>query len=157
MAAASSNRGKVNFITLTRADGNGGAAEKMETNGNWARRIENDGQVTWFNYIQFPLTPGKSWNARGALSADGDIDEDLTFTVSGPDKVTVGAGTFDAIKVVGHGSYRDRSNGRAGAVEVEYWYAPQAKQVVKYLDMRSGHKKSGPQGSGEELIGYKVQ
>jgi len=69
-----------------------------------------------------PWTVGKEWSCESTYSAAGATN---TFTVKGKiearEKITVPAGTFDALRV--HENF--------GGAETTIWYAPAASQFVK--------------------------
>ncbi|WP_174904535.1 hypothetical protein [Burkholderia pseudomultivorans] len=130
-----------------------------QTDRSWAMSTEIDGEPSTYRYLDFPLTPGKRWqSAHGWLNRSGDpFEEDMNFTVAGPARVTVPAGTFDAIRIDGHGSW-EKLDGRAHAgATLTIWYAPSVKRIVRYDSVRNGFMKNHPSGYSLELERYNVQ
>jgi hypothetical protein len=78
--------------------------------------------------------------------------------VRGRERVTVKAGTFDAIKIEATIVLRNRFGqtqwGGGGTSHITYWYAEQAKRVVK-ATMR-GYGNSAPENAEFELVSYKL-
>ena len=111
-----------------------------DNNWNWLRRRATNLQS--FNYspayqaFDFPLTPGKQWEARLTATdpADGRrFPVRVVGKVIGWERVKVPAGEFDALKVV-RGVYVDyweqSVRGSSSIFETE-WYAPAVKQSVR--------------------------
>jgi len=70
---------------------------------------------------------GRKWTTvyRGTRSDDTEDEWTLDMKVVGRETITVPAGTFDAFKVEGRGSMRDKG----ARVEVNYWIAPEKVRV----------------------------
>lgn len=85
--------------------------------------------------FQFPLAAGKTWQFKyHASNGQGVVWENtVAATVIGPEKVSVPAGTFDAIKVRLVRDYSGKSSLRSwsGTVTDMWWYAPGVNNFVK--------------------------
>ena len=92
----------------------------------------SDGRVTVkrsapFQALAWPMEVGKEWvNAYVVQRADEKASEsqENRVVVSKIERVTVGAGSFDAFKT-------EIYNGRTGTLLNEYWYAPSVKWFAK--------------------------
>lgn len=80
------------------------------------------------------LTPGSTWKTDYKVKqATGETQEDhSTFKVTGPDKVTTSAGTFDAILVESTGD--DVLNGSKTKLQTKSWYV-KGRGAVKTMFM----------------------
>lgn len=105
-----------------------------------------------YEWLRFPLEPGKKWefktnwlnkplNARGNSSLDVEV--------LSQERITVGAGSFDAIKLRATG-YMNGSAGWVRRATVTYWYAPKAKHIIRleWVDPKRDY------GFIDELIEY---
>lgn len=84
--------------------------------------------------LLFPLHPGKRWMFRyNYQPAVGTLKVEQTAVVEGWEDVRVPAGTFRALKVVHVGRYSasDYNYHWNGTIKETYWYAPEAKRVVR--------------------------
>lgn len=86
--------------------------------------------------LLFPLYPGKRWNFQYKYipaSGVGSLKIEQTAVVEGWDEVRVPAGTFRALKVVHTGRYwaSEQMYSWTGTIKETYWYAPEAKRVVR--------------------------
>ena len=104
----------------------------------WGRTWQVSGQVQHSRPYDFPMTDGKTWNVswlyekkepNGAIS-NGKTE--MTFRVSGIEKVTVPAGTFDTVKIVGQGKWTNYTRGSTGTNDQTTWYSPAARRVVQF-------------------------
>lgn len=89
--------------------------------------------------IKNPLAAGQTWSWKGKGMMDVEIEE--TSTVSGPEDVVIGAGTFKAFKVTGtilQGGQK---------VDKTYWY-------VNWLGLVKAVTVSGPVRSTTELVDW---
>ncbi len=109
------------------------------------RRTETgDRKFEWDPYYPsyvFPLEIGKSWEKEVTFTRNFDdrkVVAQLRGEVIGREKVSVPAGSFDALKIVVKGSY----NGSMGSVwggrwsgqqSETTWYAPEVKNFVKSI------------------------
>ena len=78
--------------------------------------------------LSFPLFVGKTW--QGSYTNDilsGDVERDTSFMVVAYETVGTPAGSFQAFKIIGLDQRTDRPYG----LEVTFWYAPEAKAIVK--------------------------
>ena len=100
-----------------------------------------------FKWLQWPLEPGRTYQFESSF-------QNLTSTwkgkVTGWQDIEVPAGKFKALHVE-----FDRSGPFRGSASESLWYAPEAKAVVKRVQMRPG-----TQGSRDittfELMAYKL-
>ena len=92
--------------------------------------------------LKNPLTSGDSWSWKGKGMMGIAIDE--TNEVSGPDTVSIAAGTFTAMKVT------TKVNQGGAAVTKTYWYAPGVGLVKSMTD-------TGSVKSNTELVEYNVK
>jgi hypothetical protein len=114
--------------------------------------VRDDGVVTFKEtpsrlQYDWPLTVGKSWTQSYRDErpvARQTTDRNSKWTVEAEETVTIGAGTFRALKI----SLR---NNNTSALISETWYAPAAKQWVKLREiLTSGIRE-------QELIAYKLK
>ncbi len=114
------------------------------------------------NSCNTALVPGMDWNTE---TTDKGTRTTQRFQVIGPEEVTVGAGTFNAIKIESHWEVAKVLNpGKAPAklgaplrYRFVYWYAPDAKTMVK--SEREFRNSAGAidTRSTEELQAFRVQ
>ncbi|RQS55667.1 hypothetical protein [Burkholderia sp. Bp8986] len=145
-------------VMVTRTPDNS-APSDFQTDRSWSMPTEIDGQNARYRYLDFPLTPGKSWKATvGWSDGSGDpFKSELEFTVLGPERVTVPAGTFDTIKIAASGMW-EKINARArGAIAETLWYAPQVKRFVRYDVLNNGYLNGPSFGYSLLLDQYQVQ
>ena len=82
--------------------------------------------------VQFPLEVGKSYPVTDYWSGNGfSGDRQFKVTVKSYEKVKTGAGEFDAYRIVSSGFW-NATNGTSGSYDVEEWYAPATKRIVKF-------------------------
>jgi hypothetical protein len=84
--------------------------------------------------LQFPLYPGKRWQFQYKYNPGGSsLKVEQIAVVEGWEDVRVPAGSFRVLKVVHTGRYSatDGGNHWSGAIHETYWYAPEAKRVVR--------------------------
>lgn len=79
----------------------------------------------------------------------------MTMRVAGREKVTVPAGTFDAIKVVAEGRGETFVNRIPMHSVVTIWYAPEARRFVKF-DARTYERTLPQELATFELVDYKL-
>jgi uncharacterized caspase-like protein len=79
-----------------------------------------------------------------------DVVIDVPLRVAQREKVTVPAGTFDAIRIAGTGSGSNRTD-----VRVTIWYAPAVKRYVKF-DVASNTYHGANERLSFELVQFKV-
>jgi len=111
--------------------------------------------------LQFPLYPGKTWSFRYTYHPQPlfDITIKQTAVVEGWENVTVPVGTFRALKVTHRGEYHATWGTFytwSGEIHETYWYAPDAKRVVRmeYRDTQYGG--STWDFLRDELVDFKV-
>jgi hypothetical protein len=77
-----------------------------------------------FNFIQYPLVPGNKWSWKGKIFFNGkNFDASANVTSSGPDKLSLLAGEFQAIRVHVDLSVIDEQ-GNKFPLQNDYWFAP---------------------------------
>ena len=130
--------------TITRTD-NGIVATNTRTKDlNQMIRDTPSGKFIATPYIptfSFPLEAGKTWEQEVANTRSRDLSRKVIWQAQGKvigwEKVTVPAGTFDALKVVIKGYYRgsDAHNSWSGERTDTVWYVPEARRYVKWIYM----------------------
>ncbi len=91
--------------------------------------------------FQFPLMPGKKWRGsyRGACGPLCSFDVDSEYEVRGWEKVSVPAGSFDALRIDGGDTYRHLM-GAKSAGSGSMWLVPEIKRPVKFEYTYSGKR-----------------
>jgi uncharacterized caspase-like protein len=120
---------------------------------DWNPLRQGDTDFTpYYPSAQFPLEAGKQW--RGSMSRDGTLSfvtvtYDVDARVAGWERVTVPAGTFDAIKIVSRGRFRARgSSGGDGTIDDVAWYAPAIRQFVRKEIEHQASRSNNPAVQG---------
>jgi hypothetical protein len=95
----------------TRAAGSSQPAQDVVSGADWSRVRNVNGKETVVNQpLAFPLAPGKSWTLEyhedHPNKAHRFEEWKSPYAVIGTEKVTVPAGTFDAIKIEAEGHWR---------------------------------------------------
>ena len=86
----------------------------------------------------FPLEVGKTWERTVAVTRSRRPERKIALSLSGKvvgrERITVPAGTFDALKVEVEGFYNvsDTQKKWTGRVAQALWYAPAVKHAVKW-------------------------
>lgn len=94
--------------------------------------------LPYYPNFSFPLWVGKTWKGKVAFTSTDqpgkEVSADLEVRVVGFESVTVPAGTFFALKIELHGPYRARNleGSWTGRIEDTLWYAPEARNAVRY-------------------------
>lgn len=99
---------------------------------NWLRAaVDGPAANCW---LSFPLSAGRSWACKTPwISQSGAHGEDsFTFKVVGTEKITVKAGSFDTIKIVGEGRWKNNTFGGSDMSTITIWFAPEARGVARY-------------------------
>ncbi len=99
---------------------------------NWLRAaVDGPAANCW---LSFPLSAGRSWACKTPwISQSGDHGEDsFTFKVVGTEKITVKAGSFDTIKIVGEGRWKNNTSGGSDMSTITIWFAPEAHGVARF-------------------------
>lgn len=112
---------------------------------------------------QFPLEAGKHWSGSVQYQVSHGIAyKQLHGQVAGWERVTVPAGTFDAIKIDLRGIYRVPCVQSSycistGAANDTMWYAPTVRQIVKRELRQNDTSRDGYMWQAErwELVEYK--
>lgn len=151
----------------TRAAGSSQPPQDLVESADWSRVRNVNGKETVVNHpLDFPLTSGKTWTLEYREDHPNKVHRfeewKSVYTVVGTEKVTVPAGTFDAIKVEAEGHWRaemepsstvvqgatttDRSTSMAtearkvvaepveGRTYKALWYVPSQKRWVKSVE-----------------------
>lgn len=107
---------------------------------NVAERGSRKFKPYWPAY-SWPLQVGRKWKGDtswpGLASMPGLWKGTFQSEVKGVEKVTVAAGTFDAIRIERRGRYSTNAhsgswNGWGGEIFETVWYAPAVRQAVKF-------------------------
>jgi len=117
----------------------------------------------WPSY-SWPLEVGKKWSGKatwpGPASMTGTWKASFESKVVGVEKITVAAGTFDAVRIESKGRYSTNArsgswNGWGGEIIETIWYAPAVRRAVKftYTDTSGARILRKDQ---TELIKYKL-
>jgi len=82
---------------------------------------------------QFPLSEGSKWSGRVTILYAGPapLHQEFEARAEGWERVTVPAGTFDAIRISVRGHFSVTGVAASGDVTDVYWYAPAVRQFVK--------------------------
>lgn len=110
--------------------------------------------------FRFPLEKDKSWSGSVSWSGSGvTTKHDLKMRVAGWERVTVPAGTFDAIRVNVSG-YIHTTTGSGfgqGTIKDTMWYAPAVRQIVKHEIDQQIFRSSFIRNERWELTHYKAE
>lgn len=105
------------------------------------RSMKNSDQMICAGALKFPMQIGGKHAYDNLPWANGNGHSSGSCEVKGQEKVSVPAGTFDAVRI-DCGGYWNRVFGGvfSGRVTETHWYAPKISRVVKtqYTDYNSG-------------------
>lgn len=107
----------------------GGMLDVWDRNWNQLRQGDLE-YAPYYPSLQFPLEPNKNWSGAVSIDVPGSdkLIHQLDARVVGWERVTVPAGTFDAVKI----TLRGTIHGSVGGSIVDVvWYAPAVRQIVK--------------------------
>ncbi len=108
-----------------------GAVDVWDRDWNQLRQ----GQIEYaplYPFAKFPLEAESKWTGVVKFDSGGvTLIHDVTAQVAGWERVTVPAGTFDAVRINLRGYFRAVGIGGTGSIIDTYWYAPVARQFVK--------------------------
>jgi len=115
-------------------------------------------------HLSFPLEVGKTWEQEVTYTRNFDdrkVVASLKAKVVGWEKVSVPAGTFDALKIMIDGPYNGSSSspsgGRwSGQRSETLWYSPEAKTTVKLIYEDPDTYRSGLTKAIYEVVEYKL-
>lgn len=107
-----------------------------------------------YQMLRFPLEVGKKWDFKTQWTskqsgATGRSQFDVE--VLSRESITVAAGTFDALKLRAKG-YMNADRGGTWSITITYWYAPQAKKIVRSEWRDNKHDEDG----NRQLVEYKL-
>lgn len=118
--------------------------------------------VPFYPALQFPLEPGKQWPGTAQWdSGSGILKHELRSQVTGWERVTVPAGSFDALRITVRGHISESASinyySQSGSISNVIWYAPAVGRMVK---KEINHIDSSPFPLGRlserwELVEYK--
>ena len=139
-----------------------GVLHVYKPEGNPLRVQLKSGEVRSYDphvpLYHYPLEPGKTWSQKFIHKRpDREIENDATGTIVGWEHVTVGAGTFKALKMNYVAWYRRRDNNFTGRVAINVWFAPEVKRWVKMEYIDRGNNGVIYADTSEELISYRVK
>lgn len=109
-------------------------------------------------YLIFPLEKGKTWRAevrKQRLEGGAEQVYSLSAEVQDIEKVQVGAGTFDTIKVVLQIETRENGVLLFQSTDIS-WYAPLAKRSVKTEESSNDLQRGVRSNRTIELVDYSV-
>ena len=136
----------------------------LPASGNWPG-IASGAKVEYapaLALLRFPLAARQTWSER-AEAVDPATGKRIAIIVEGlvlgMGKVTVPAGTFDAVKVQNNIYFQDQDSWRSGVTERRVdWYAPAAGRIVhtrrdsEYTDQLRGGEVMRGDSRVEELL-----
>jgi hypothetical protein len=149
----------------TRTDS--GAVTKVTRNKNFnlmVMEMANGKAIEdpFYPSFAFPLEIGKTWSGEvtrtRTYESDRKVVAKLTGKVLAWEKITVPAGTFDAMRIEVKGFYNGQNlRGRwSGQTTDTIWYAPAAKAAVKWLFEDVGATSTYKNTELYELVSYKL-
>ncbi|MEK7681859.1 MAG: caspase family protein, partial [Chloroflexota bacterium] len=103
--------------------------------------------------FRFPLEAGTSWSGNVTFDAGGGITltHQVTAEVTGWERVTVPAGTFDAVKILLRGYFHATGVAQGtGTVNDVVWYVPSVRSFVR-KDIRHYASGYGPAATAGAL------
>lgn len=141
----------------------------------WAKAVLDSGQVVWQPIGTLPPTQclrdfvgrtdldlgdscsgglqlGAAWQSRSVMPGD---QEWLQLVATKEEDIHVAAGTFHAIRIEGKGE-RSFSDRPPEALAVTYWFAPQAKAMVRAVREYRTAAGALTLKINEEMTAYKV-
>ncbi|WP_206956334.1 hypothetical protein [Trinickia acidisoli] len=147
-------------IAVEQSWGKSGDKKTAQYGRDWSAVSADGGASAVF--LNFPLTPGKSWDTVESVinSAGNRIERHIHLAVQGVDHVTVPAGTFDAVKIVGEGIWQNMNPAYSGVhagFKVTLWYVPSVKQVVRRETVAYPVRHGSISSSEEELAAYSLK
>jgi hypothetical protein len=97
---------------------------------------------------------GRRWNTRFTVNSRGNVFENqMEVHISGKERITVPAGTFDAFKVEARG--RAHGPGISGESKIDHWYAPEVcRRPIVRSDLRQS-RVGAIAAEREELVSFK--
>lgn len=108
-------------------------AKRQRYDPEWNGFQEVNGRMEHQVRVRFPLEPGKTWSSKyewiNARNRHGQLD--MSYKVGQPERVTVPAGTFEAIPIEASGTWRNFTTGASGIAMEKRWYAPAARTMVR--------------------------
>jgi len=121
--------------TLLGADGKPEAAKAETFRFDWGRGIRTSVVESGdYRYFDFPLQAGKQWSYKYRRPSGGggpSTDFDAKVEVKAWQDVTVPAGKFRSLLVRHSGEFKPTSGAGTGIYQMDVWYAPQARRIVK--------------------------
>lgn len=83
--------------------------------------------------VVFPLEVGKTWDTKYEwINPRGHHGRmEMSFKVGSAERITVPAGTFDAVPIDGRGYWYNLTTGSSGAAIEKRWYAPSARAMIR--------------------------
>lgn len=110
-------------------------------------------------YLNWPLENDKKYPAEFSYVNTSNAQagkNDYKVVISGPEDVTVEAGTFKAYKVTAKGFWnrRDREFNGSGSASQTIWYAPEIKRWVKWENQSRDNQNRLFTDNVDELVKY---
>jgi hypothetical protein len=112
---------------------------------NWVRTLPSGPAASC--WLSFPLAVGRTWTCKTPwVSTRGhNGEDDFVYKVVGAEKITVAAGSFDTIKVVGEGRWKNLSLGGSDLSTVTVWFSNDARGIVQYQRVNWPKVPNNPQ------------
>ena len=143
------------FVAAANLTADAGVIEVWDRDWNLVRQGDME-YSPLYPYAKFPMAAGSTWSGSVRFnSGTGEIlIHDLTVQVSGWERVTVPAGTFNAVKLNLRGGFRILGGGGVGNIFDSYWYAPAVRQFVKKEIEHRGGGGTIRAYTGDNLANY---
>lgn len=104
---------------------------------DWNQFKQGETEYTpFYPGLQFPLEKGKQWSGKAQYRiSSGLLHHQVTSQVAGWERVTVPAGTFDAVRIEVRGNFTESQSlayyPQQGSISNVIWYAPAVGQIIK--------------------------
>jgi hypothetical protein len=121
--------------TQSSRPGAAGATEVWDRDWNQLKQGETE-YTPYYPVLQFPLERGKQWSGKAQWRiSSGLIHHHVTSQVAAWERVTVPAGTFDAVRIEVRGNFTESQSlayyPQQGSISNVIWYAPAVGQIIK--------------------------
>lgn len=132
--------------TITHLTGDGFMMSRVDTFGRRSVVITQAPQRVFLGkyHYNYPLFIGKRWTDK--IIENGMITGEIDFNVIGQETIKTDAGKFETLVV------QSRAKKSSDPVDALSWYAPSAKNVVRFYFM-----KNGKPIQGTDLIKFRLK